>query len=104
MTIAREFFSIALPVSMALYLYFILSFAAKLKREYHEYWVSIGSPSSTDPNGQVKVLSLVFVPGRLPPELHQACWGVLWKTRLFGALSLASFMAVMCMIWAGWFD
>lgn len=101
MTIVRGFFSIALPVSVSLYLYFILAFASRLKRENPEYWMAIGSPSNTDPNGQVKVLSLVFVPGKLPAELHQAYWGALWRTRVFAALSLVSFIAVMCMIWTG---
>jgi hypothetical protein len=37
---------------------------------HKEYWESIGNPSSFDPNGQVKVLKLIFLPKTLPANIY----------------------------------
>lgn len=60
------------PLIVACYLYFLYKFISAIKVEQKEYWESIGNPSSSDPNGQAKVLKLIFLPKALPASIFVA--------------------------------
>jgi hypothetical protein len=72
------------PLTVACYLYNLYKLVSSIKVEYEEYWKSIGSPSSTDPNGQVKILKLIFLPNALPAIIFSY-----YKVRIFAIRWLA---------------
>lgn len=66
------FVSWGFPLIVVCYLCFLYKFISTIKVEQKEYWESIGNPSSSDPNGQAKVLKLIFLPRALPAKIFVA--------------------------------
>lgn len=89
------------PISVVLYLFFLRSFISKVKSRQECYWKSIGNPSSFDPNGQMKVLSLIFLPRKIPKPIWDMQKKRVYAIRLFAFLSLASLALIVYMIEIG---
>jgi hypothetical protein len=91
-------------ISTIVYLLCLFSFTSSLKSKYAAYWREIGSPSNSDPNGQMKILSLVFRSKGLPDEIRPIYQRKILVIRLFAFIGLASFAGICLMISLGWFN
>lgn len=92
------------PLVVVAYLVVLVSFVSMMRRDYHEYWKSIGSPGLWEPNGQAAILKRVFLPRQLPAQIatRHGLW--LKSIRILAALGVALFLTVLLMIWLGMFD
>jgi hypothetical protein len=90
-------------LSILFYLYLLTSFVSKIKSLHGDYWKGIGSPNNFDPNGQIKIIGMIFIHGRLPEHIYVAYKTKIYLIRLFAFLSLAAMMAVFLMISVGWY-
>jgi len=85
------------------YLVALLRFTGALKECEVKYWSDIGSPSNSDPNGQAKVLSLVFLPNRLPQYIFEKYKYQIYVIRICGIVSIVSFAVLVTLLKLGVF-
>lgn len=58
-------------LSVACYLVILLGLISEIKKNHPEFWESIGSPSSTDARGQMKILKIILLPNSMPKEISE---------------------------------
>lgn len=85
------------------YLVTLLRFTGALKEFEIKYWSDIGSPSNSDANGQVKVLGLIFVPNRLPPDIFEKYKSRIYVIRTCAVVSAISFGVLVTLLKLGVF-
>jgi hypothetical protein len=85
------------------YLVALLRFTGALKDREPKYWFNIGSPSNSDPNGQAKILSLVFIPNRLPQYIFEKYKYQIYAIRICGVMSIVSFAILVTLLKLGVF-
>lgn len=93
-----------LPISILVYLVMLIRLVIKLKRDQVEYWKLIGSPSISDPNGQVVILWKVIYGSELPDSVASVYKRELATVRVLFILNTVLFIAVTAMILGGVFE
>ncbi|WP_293373492.1 hypothetical protein [Nevskia sp.] len=84
------------PLSLISYLIYILRIIHTIKKKHPEYWNSIGAPSLSDPNGQIKILKVILVPNCMPEKISED-----YKIEKF-VVRLLFFIASGCFIIIFW--
>jgi len=92
------------PISIGAYLLMLTRVIAKIKREQTEYWVQIGSPSLSDPNGQAAVFQKISFGVGLPDSVASTYKKELMAVRILLSLGVILFIAIIVMIYGGAFD
>lgn len=82
------------------YLIMIFRLVAKIKSEQTEYWMQIGSPSLSDPNGQFSILWKIIFAADLPSKISTIYRKELVMVRVLLALSM--FLLVIAGIMELW--
>jgi len=85
------------------YLIMLLQFTGALKECEAKYWSDIGSPSNSDPNGQAKVLGLIFLPDRLPQDIFEKYKSQIYVIRVCAVFSVVSFAVLVTLLKLGVF-
>lgn len=91
-------------LSLAAYLLFLFLFIKKMRMEQGAYWAHLGNPSSFDPNGQIKVLGIIFLRDRIPSDILANCRALVFAIRLFAVTALVFFGAISIMVATGMYD
>lgn len=97
------FISWGFPLIVACYLYALYKFVSNIKVRHEEYWKSIGNPGNTDPNGQVKILKIIFVPGALPTNIFFDYKEKIFAIRWLAGLGIIFFIGIILLAWLGEF-
>jgi hypothetical protein len=101
MYILKMIVSWLFPASIVLYLYILMSLISKIKISHSDYWRNIGSPSSFDPNGQMRIIGLIFMSKNMPKYIFDAYKNRIYAIRFFFSLSLIDLVLILFMIKIG---
>lgn len=101
---ANLLISWAFPVVIVIYLVTLARLASSIRDEFHDYWKSIGDPGLWDPNGQMKILKIVFLPRLLPKEIAGRYGLRINVVRILGIMGLVLFAVILLLIWHGGFN
>lgn len=104
MKIFLIFISWGLPITLTLYLFFLYGFVSAVKSCQKEYWESIGSPSSTDPNGQIKIMRMIFFSSFLPKEIFEIYKRKILIIRYLACAGILFFVGIFIMVMIGAFN
>lgn len=90
-------------IAVAAYLVVLRKVVSKLKRDHGQYWTQIGSPTLSDPNGQVTLFLKLICGVGLPETVAHACGKRLMILRILLAASMLAFIAIIAMGYSGLF-
>lgn len=93
-----------LPITISIYMVVFVKLVTDIRRDQLEYWKYLGSPSLSDPNGQIVILRKIIFGSDLPVYIANKYKIQLIFVRIFLFLSLVLFTAITAMIFVGIFD
>lgn len=92
------------PVAVIAYLIFTVRLFHKIKNNHKEYWEYLGSPSLSDPNGQIPFLWKVVCGKDLSESVAASCKTELMAVRILFCLCAILFVIITVMIFSGYYD
>ena len=94
----------AFPCLVAVYLVVLLRVMKKVARDHQVYWEEIGSPSWSDPKGQMIILSKFVFGFKLSKTIEAEYKNSFTLLRTTCALSVVSFIIITVLMFAGAYE
>lgn len=91
-------------VFILVYMVSLLKLYSVLKKEWKDVWLCCGAPSITDPNGQIKIFSLLVLGKGLSDDFRVKNRAAILTVRFSFFFGFLSFIFIFLMIFFGAYD